>query len=208
MQPFKPQILLSDNEDSFTWNLVQLFEESGAAVTVKHPSSIQKSDLSAFHGLILSPGPGLPDEMRGLMNILSFSCGKLPLLGVCLGHQAIAMHFGAQLFRMSEIIHGHIMNILITENEHGIFTGLEREITVGLYHSWVVDPETLPKSLVVTSISYDNIVMGIRHRELPIFGVQFHPESYMTSVGKIIAGNWLNVVKSFYQLENELPRRK
>lgn len=187
--------MLIDNEDSFTWNLVQLFEEAGASVSVKHPSVFEIAPITGYDGIVISPGPGLPNEMRGLMNIISNVCGKIPLLGVCLGHQAIAMHFGAGLLRMKDIVHGRKTTIRIIEKENGIFCGLPKDIQVGLYHSWAINPETLSASIVVSAISEEEIIMAFRHKELPVFGVQFHPESYITAAGKKIAQNWIKIVK-------------
>jgi anthranilate synthase component 2 len=197
MQPNNPRLLLVDNEDSFTWNLVQLFEEAGAFVAVKHPSVVEIATITGYDGIVISPGPGLPDEMPGLMNIISIVCGKIPLLGVCLGHQAIAMHFGANLFRMKDIVHGRKATIRIIEKENDIFCGLSKDLQVGLYHSWAIDPETLPASIVVSATSEDEIIMAFRHKELPAFGVQFHPESYITAAGRKIAENWIKIVKNW-----------
>jgi anthranilate synthase component II len=133
-------LLLVDNEDSYTWNLVRLFEELDAIVTVKHPSAIDISALATYDGMVISPGPGLPDEIPGLMKIVANACGKIPVLGVCLGHQAIAMHFGAKLFRMKNIIHGRKAEINMLNIENGLFAGLPENIHAGLYHSWAIEP--------------------------------------------------------------------
>jgi anthranilate synthase/aminodeoxychorismate synthase-like glutamine amidotransferase len=189
-------LLLVDNEDSYTWNLVRLFEELDAIVTVKHPSAIDISALATYDGMVISPGPGLPDEIPGLMKIVANACGKIPVLGVCLGHQAIAMHFGAKLFRMKNIIHGRKAEINMLNIENGLFAGLPENIHAGLYHSWAIEPESLPASLLVTATSEVGIIMAFRHSQLPVFGVQFHPESYMTSIGTKIAENWISLLKA------------
>lgn len=197
MQPDKPHILIVDNEDSFTWNLVQLIEEGSASVSVKHPSGINKDTLSDFDGMIISPGPGLPTEMPGLMHTVSLGVSVCPVLGVCLGLQAIAIHFGAELFRKNNVLHGRKQNISILNSLNGLFAGMNGSVSVGLYHSWAVDPLSLPNRLEVIAISPENIIMGIQHKTLPVYGVQFHPESYITDTGAIITGNWLNIVRKF-----------
>lgn len=194
MKTSASQILLIDNEDSFTWNLFQLFEEAGATVTVKHPKFIKNGLLDTFDGLLISPGPGLPEEMFGLLQIISEAAQKIPVLGVCLGHQALAMSFGAQLFRMETIIHGHQLEIDIVDNRTGIFKDVKQKLNVGLYHSWAIDKQSLPDCFQITAISSENIIMGICHKSLPLFGVQFHPESFISEHGETIALNWLKIV--------------
>jgi len=195
MQPDKPHILIVDNEDSYTWNLVQLFEEGGADVSVLRPSEIFEKVLCTYDGMIISPGPGLPSEMTGLMHAVSLGVNALPVLGVCLGLQALAEHFGADLYRMENIIHGRKLNINILNSKNGLFAGMTDSISVGLYHSWAANLLSLPSDIEVTAISPENIIMGMQHKTLPVYGVQFHPESYMTDTGAIIAENWLNIVR-------------
>jgi anthranilate synthase/aminodeoxychorismate synthase-like glutamine amidotransferase len=194
MKPNTIRILLADNEDSFTGNLVQLFEESGALVSVLHPSEITAHTISGYDGLIISPGPGLPHEMDGLANVVRLAAENVPILGVCLGHQAIAVHFGATLFRLEHIIHGRKLSIKITKNKSTLLQGLGNNAVVGLYHSWAVSHNGFPQCLTVTAMTDENTIMAFEHAHLPVFGVQFHPESYITEEGKIIAQNFLNVI--------------
>jgi len=190
----KPHILIIDNEDSFTWNLVQLFEECGARVTIFHPQLAVQSCLKEFSGIVISPGPGLPDEMNGLMQCIAQTVDSKPLLGICLGHQAIAMHFGAALYCMDRVVHGKNATISLRETNQGIFKGMPGEITVGLYHSWAVDPATLPDCLEKTAVSDEGIIMGIRHKTKPVYGLQFHPESFITEQGSDMIKQWLKII--------------
>jgi len=194
MKPNTIRILLADNEDSFTANLVQLFEESGALVSVRHPSKITDDTINSYDGLIISPGPGLPKEMPGLVNVIGLAADNIPILGVCLGHQAIAVHYGASLYRMEHIIHGRKMPIKIIKHNSLLLKNLAPSTQVGLYHSWAVNHNGFPECLTVTAVSDDNTIMAFEHAHLPVFGVQFHPESYITTEGKIIAQNFLQII--------------
>ncbi len=195
MKTHKPRILIIDNEDSFTWNLVQLVEECGANVFVSNPGKLCTTKLPEFDGIIISPGPGLPDEMNGLMEFMKEASVSFPMLGICLGHQAIAMCFGAKLHQLSPVIHGKNETIQISQSNSDLFSGLSDSITVGLYHSWAVDSVSLPKCFEITAISNSGTIMGIKHKTLPLFGLQFHPESYITADGKIIINHWLNTLR-------------
>lgn len=195
MKHCKPNILIVDNEDSFTWNLVQLVEECEATVHILHPEKACMMSLNEYSGVIISPGPGLPEEMNGLMHFLDTSADSIPILGICLGHQAIAMHFGAKLIQMHSVVHGNNKTIHINHSKTDIFSGLPESITVGLYHSWAVDKSTLPNCLEVIAASSDGIIMGVKHLTLPVFGLQFHPESYITNDGKAIFSQWLKITR-------------
>lgn len=197
MKHYNSHILIIDNEDSFTWNLVQLFEECGSLVTILHPEKAKKIDIQEYTGIVISPGPGLPEEMNGLMTFLKSSVRLKPVLGICLGHQAIAMHFGARLIQKSFVIHGHNETIHVHHSEPDIFEGLPEKISVGLYHSWAVDRSSLPGSLEITAASSDGTIMGIKHKVLPVFGLQFHPESFITKEGKAIVSQWLKITGNY-----------
>ena len=184
------RVLVIDNYDSFTYNLVHYLEELGAEVVVKRNDQLELSEIAPFNKIVLSPGPGIPDEAGLLKEIISTYAEEKSIFGVCLGQQAIAEVFGGKLINLAEVYHGIATEVSITE-EDSIFDGLPREIPVGRYHSWVVDPE-LPECLEATSYDTEGQLMSLRHREYDVKGVQFHPESILTPHGKQILENWLN----------------
>jgi len=193
MKKKTPKILLINNYDSFSWNVFRLLENAGAKVKIHYPNEIEKQEIEDFDGVVISPGPGLPNETPNLLPLVQFVANCKPLLGVCLGHQAIAMCFGGTLFQMNSILHGDKKSIRCVNRNQTLFQSLPHNIEVGLYHSWAINPDTLPACFDITAISDDNIVMAIQHKVLPVFGVQFHPESYITSCGKQIITEFLNV---------------
>ena len=184
-------LLIIDNYDSFTWNLYQYFCELGADVVVKRNDEITLNDIAllAPQRLVISPGPCTPNEAGiSLAAIREFS-GKIPLLGVCLGHQAIAQAFGATIVRAQQVMHGKTSDI--THNGKGVFRGLNTPLTVTRYHSLLIDPPTLPDSFEVTAWTEKHEIMGIRHRSLSVEGVQFHPESILSDQGLALLANFL-----------------
>jgi len=185
------KIVIIDNYDSFTYNLSHLVKELGADVTVLRNDQFELSDLEVFDKIILSPGPGIPSEAGLLLDVIKSYAGKKPMLGVCLGHQAIGEVFGAGLENLSDVFHGVATPCHIT-TDNPVFSGLPTEITVGRYHSWVVSRENLPDCLEITALSDEGQIMALRHRELDIHGIQFHPESVLTPDGRTILRNWLN----------------
>lgn len=187
----KPKILMIDNYDSFTFNLVQYFEELGADVVTVRNDAIQTSAIPAIapNAIVVSPGPGRPDTAGISMDVVRTFSGKLPLLGVCLGHQSIAGSFGANIIHAKKLMHGKVSQV--TSDGTAIFKGFSKPFPAMRYHSLVVDPETLPDCFTVTATSDDGEIMGIRHREHATFGIQFHPESIMTPAGKRILRNFL-----------------
>ena len=185
-------IVIIDNYDSFTYNLSHLVKELGATVTVLRNDQFELSDLEGFDKIILSPGPGIPSEAGLLLDVIRTYAGRKPILGVCLGHQAIGEVFGAKLENLSEVFHGVATPCRITA-ESPIFAGLPAEITIGRYHSWVVSTDGFPACLEVTAESPEGQVMALRHREYPIYGIQFHPESVLTPDGKLIIKNFINL---------------
>ncbi len=183
--------VIIDNYDSFTYNLAHLIKEIGAEVTVLRNDKFQLADLEAYDKLILSPGPGIPRESGLLMDVIAAYAGKKPMLGVCLGHQAIGEAFGARLENLSEVFHG----VATEGNQMGndyIFKGLPPRITMGRYHSWVVATDGLPECLEVTATSDEGQIMGLRHKTFDIHGIQFHPESVLTPNGRTIVTNFIN----------------
>lgn len=187
----KGQIVIIDNYDSFTYNLSHLVKELGATVTVVRNDQFEMADLEAFDKIILSPGPGIPSEAGLLLDVIRTYAGRKPILGVCLGHQAIGEVFGARLKNIGQVMHGVATPAHRTTDDL-LFEGLPDDITVGRYHSWVVDTEGLPPCLEVTSVSDEGQIMSLRHKELDVRGIQYHPESVLTPDGKTILRNWLN----------------
>ncbi|HEY3987069.1 aminodeoxychorismate synthase component 2 [Cedecea sp.] len=184
-------LLLIDNYDSFTWNLYQYFCELGEEVLVKRNDEIGLGDIErlAPKKLVISPGPCTPNEAGISLAAINHFAGKLPILGVCLGHQAIAQAFGATIVRAEQVMHGKTS--AISHNGSGVFRGLNNPLTVTRYHSLLIDPETLPDSFDVTAWTDKQEIMGIRHRTLNIEGVQFHPESILSEQGHALLANFL-----------------
>lgn len=185
------RIVIIDNYDSFTYNLAHLVKSLGADITVVRNDKFQLPDLESYDGIILSPGPGVPSEAGLLLEVIKCYAGKKPMLGVCLGHQAIGEVFGARLKNLSEVYHGVATPCQIIVADR-IFNGLPNEIEVGRYHSWVVEKDNFPACLEITSVSNDGEIMSLRHRQYDIRGIQFHPESILTPYGAKIIGNWLD----------------
>lgn len=184
-------IVIIDNYDSFTYNLSHLIKELGAEVTVYRNDKFTLDQLEIFDKIVLSPGPGIPSEAGLLLDVIKAYAGKKPILGVCLGHQAIGESFGGQLTNLSEVYHGVATPTTRTVEDY-IFEGLPEQIEVGRYHSWVVDQKDFPACLEVTSVSDEGFIMSLRHKEYDIRGIQYHPESVLTKDGRTILQNWLN----------------
>ncbi|WP_270419557.1 anthranilate synthase component II [Bacteroides intestinalis] len=185
--------IIIDNYDSFTYNLAHLVKELGVEVDVLRNDKFELEELEKYDKIILSPGPGIPEEAGLLLEVIRTYAGRKPILGVCLGEQAIGQAFGGKLTNLSEVFHGIQTNVKI-KNKDYIFDGLPTEIPVGRYHSWVVDTDGFPEELVVTAISPEGQIMALKHREYDVHGIQFHPESVLTPDGKQIVGNWLKGV--------------
>ncbi|MBS5494091.1 aminodeoxychorismate/anthranilate synthase component II [Bacteroides intestinalis] len=185
--------VIIDNYDSFTYNLAHLVKELGTEVDVLRNDKFELEELEKYDKIILSPGPGIPEEAGLLLEVIRTYAGRKPILGVCLGEQAIGQAFGGKLTNLSEVFHGIQTNVKI-KNKDYIFSGLPTEIPVGRYHSWVVDTEGFPEELVITAISSEGQIMALKHREYDVHGIQFHPESVLTPDGKQIVGNWLKGV--------------
>jgi anthranilate synthase/aminodeoxychorismate synthase-like glutamine amidotransferase len=186
-------ILLVDNYDSFTFNLYQFLSELGADVVVKRNDQITLAEVDAMgdelDGVVVSPGPCTPREAGISIGIIEHMAGKVPVLGVCLGHQSIGDAFGGDVVRAPQLMHGKTS--FIHHNGKGIFQGMPNPFIATRYHSLIVDRETLPEHLEITAETEDGIIMGLQHQELPVFGVQFHPESILTPAGKQLLGNFL-----------------
>ena len=183
-------IVIIDNYDSFTYNLAHLVRQLGASVTVYRNDQFEMAQLESFDKIILSPGPGIPSEAGLLLDVIRTYAGRKPILGVCLGHQAIAEVFGARLTNLADVYHG-----VATEgtqfNNDVVFEGLPQRIVMGRYHSWVVDRAGFPDCLQVTAVSDDGQIMALRHKQLDVHGIQFHPESVLTPMGEQMIRNWM-----------------
>ena len=184
------KIFVIDNYDSFTYNLVHYLEELGARVTVKRNDQFELSEIEEYEYLLLSPGPGIPDEAGLLKAAIERYAASKKILGVCLGQQAIGEVFGAKLNNLNTVFHGVATPINITEKDL-LFDGLPDSFEVGRYHSWVVETP-LPEDLVATSFDNNKQLMSLRHRSYSVRAVQFHPESILTMYGKKILENWIN----------------
>ena len=186
-----PRLLLIDNYDSFTYNLAQFLGELGAEVTVVRNDQITVEGIAAFapDGLVLSPGPGHPEAAGVTMDVLAELAGKIPVLGVCLGHQALAHAFGGAVVRAGRVMHGTTSPV--HHDGQGRFAGMPSPFVAGRYHSLIVDKRTLPEELLVTAETAEGEVMGLAHRTLPLYGLQFHPESVLTEDGKRLHANFL-----------------
>jgi anthranilate synthase component 2 len=186
-----PRLLLVDNYDSFTFNLVQYLGELGASVEVHRNDQIDVDGIRARHpdGVLLSPGPCTPDQAGVTLPVIRALGGEVPILGVCLGHQAIGQAYGGRVVRNARIVHGKASPV--RHRGRGLFAGLPSPFAAGRYHSLVVERATLPRELTITAWTEEGEIMGLRHRRLPVEGVQFHPESILTDGGKRLLANWL-----------------
>jgi anthranilate synthase/aminodeoxychorismate synthase-like glutamine amidotransferase len=187
-------ILVIDNYDSFTYNLVQYLGELGAELEVRRNDEVSVEEIEADlrpERIVISPGPGTPSESGVTLGVVERFAGRVPLLGVCLGHQAIAQVFGGRVVRAPAPVHGK--DAEICHDGRGVFRGLGERFRAGRYHSLVVERESLPACLEVSAATPDGIIMGLRHRELKVEGVQFHPESILTGEGRSLLANFLSL---------------
>jgi anthranilate synthase component 2 len=184
------KIVVIDNYDSFTYNLVHYLEDLNAEVTVYRNDEFELDELEKFDKILLSPGPGIPDEAGLLKEVIQKFASTKSIFGVCLGLQAIGEVFGAQLTNLEKVYHGIATKVTQTEEDF-IFNGLPKETEVGRYHSWVVSNENLPENLIVTSVDENGQIMSMKHAIYDVRGVQYHPESVLTPNGKKILENWL-----------------
>ena len=184
------KILMIDNYDSFTYNLVHYLEDLDCEVTVKRNDQLTLDEVEPFENIVLSPGPGIPDEAGLLKEIIKKYAPTKRIFGVCLGLQAIGEVFGGTLVNLDKVYHGVDTEITVTK-EDPIFKGLSKTLQVGRYHSWVVDTD-VPEELEVTSVDENGQIMSLRHKKYDVTAVQFHPESVLTPEGKQMLKNWLN----------------
>lgn len=187
------KILLVDNYDSFTYNLVHLIQQLGATyeVTVRRNDEISLEEVAAYDRILLSPGPGLPADAGLLLPIIKTYADKKPILGICLGHQAIGQVFGAKLHNLPAVFHGVATPIHKTTTASPLFKNLPETFSVGRYHSWVLSPEDFPKELHITALDEAGNIMAFQHARYQVQAVQFHPESVLTPHGESMMKNWL-----------------
>jgi para-aminobenzoate synthetase component II len=189
------KVLLIDNYDSFTYNLAQYLGELGADVSVERNDAISLDQIRERNpdAIVISPGPCTPNEAGISMDVIQTFTGQIPILGVCLGHQSIGQVFGGRIVRAPRIMHGKTSKIF--HDEKGLFAGIENPFVATRYHSLVIAPETLPDSLEITAKTWEDEIMGVRHKEHLVEGVQFHPESIMTTAGKKLLANFLEMAR-------------
>jgi len=183
------RVLVVDNYDSFVFNLVQYLAQLGADCTVRRNDEVGPDDAAGFDGVLLSPGPGTPERAGSCIDIVRACAGTVPVLGVCLGHQAIAAAYGGVVEQAPELLHGKTSEV--QHEGSGVLAGLPSPFTATRYHSLAVRPDSLPAELEVTGRTSGGVVMALRHRDLPLEGVQFHPESVLTEGGHHLLANWL-----------------
>ncbi len=184
-------LAIIDNFDSFTFNLIELLARFGVPYEILKNDKITARSLRSYDRVIISPGPGTPSEAGNLKEVLHSIASELPILGICLGHQALAENFGGKLIQLAHPLHGVRAIATIHDREDPLFRGLPSQIDVGLYHSWRICPTSLSDELLVTATDNEGNILAIRHRHYPVFGIQFHPESIMTPFGPQILQNWL-----------------
>jgi anthranilate synthase/aminodeoxychorismate synthase-like glutamine amidotransferase len=187
-------ILMLDNYDSFTYNVVQYLSELGADLTVYRNDAITVNEVSKLRpsGIVLSPGPGRPENAGVMLDIICKFAGKTPILGICLGHQGIGQAFGATIGYAPTLMHGKTSDIL--HDSSALFLNVSSPFVATRYHSLVIEPGTLPKEFTVTAWTADKVIMAIQHKSMALYGVQFHPESIMTTEGKKILSNFLETL--------------
>ncbi len=199
------RILVLDNYDSFTYNLVQYLQELlGQTVTVCRNDAISLDAVADFEAIVLSPGPGLPADAGIMPELIARYADKKPILGVCLGHQAIGEAFGARLLNLAQVYHGIETPVSRVVADEPLFEGLPQRFQAGRYHSWVIDPDTLPDVLEVTAVDDKGTIMAVRHRHYNVRGLQFHPESIMTTKGKAMLRNYLAWCRQFLRQQAPL----
>ena len=185
------KVLLLDNYDSFTFNLAHILKASGAAVQVARNDKIELAQVANFDKIVLSPGPGLPEQAGIMLGLIAAFHTSKSILGICLGHQAIAQVFGAELRNLKQVVHGKATLTQIVSEHDTLFKDIPRHIETGRYHSWVVDQSSLPECLRITALSNDGEIMALAHTSYDLKGLQFHPESVLTPHGTALLNNWI-----------------
>jgi anthranilate synthase component II len=188
----EPKILVVDNYDSFTFNLVHLLQECGMDCTVLRNDKFLLEDVAAYDKILLSPGPGIPEEAGLLLEVIRAYGNSKSILGICLGQQAIAEVYGGKLFNLKKPVHGTATPLKIVTKDEPLFKGLPERFMIGRYHSWAVDQLDFPEVLEITAVDDDGVIMALSHKEYDVKGLQFHPESVLSEHGKKLIENWLN----------------
>jgi len=185
------RLMILDNRDSFTYNIVESFRKIGVEdIQIFNPDSFSIEQMSGFDRIIIGPGPGLPEDHPLIFKLLKSLEAQQSVLGICLGHEALALHYGGKIRHLKRVFHGDAGIVQWRNAPDYLRKGVPNGFTVGLYHSWIVDESSLPKDIVVTAMSPEGLIMGIKHVNLPLFGFQFHPESFITKFGLQILSNW------------------
>lgn len=190
--PDKKRIVVIDNYDSFTYNLVHLLNECGYEAIVWRNDKFKLKDLAEFDKILLSPGPGIPSESGLLLDVIKEYGSSKSILGICLGLQAITEVYGGKLYNLKKPVHGTATPIDILKPEEILFSGLPNKFLVGRYHSWAADTADFPEELEITAVDHEGVIMALAHKTLDVRAVQFHPESILSEYGKEIISNWLN----------------
>lgn len=186
------KILVLDNYDSFTYNLVHIIRSLGYEMDIYRNDKLPIEDVNKYDKILLSPGPGIPEEAGIMKRVIKDYSTSKSILGICLGHQGIAEVFGAELYNIPKVLHGVTSKSKVVDEEEYLFNGISREFQSTHYHSWAVVPESVPADMKITAVNTDGLVMGLRHVTYDVRGVQFHPESIMTPEGPKMIENWLN----------------
>ncbi len=189
----RPHILVVDNYDSFTYNLVHYLEDLEVQVDVYRNDKIEPQACLKYDAIVLSPGPGIPTEAGNLMQIIDAAKGQIPMLGICLGHQAITESFGGTIVNLEKVYHG--IATTMTHNQGILFKDVDVKFEAGRYHSWNARKSDFPDTLEITAVDENGEIMALKHKELPIYGVQFHPESIMTPQGKVMLKNFIDTLR-------------
>lgn len=192
LQPSLHRILVIDNYDSFTFNLVHLLHQCGYEATVWRNDKFELKDVAPFDKILLSPGPGIPEEAGLLLDVIREYGPTKSILGICLGQQAIAEVYGGRLYNLAKPVHGTATPLIITDPDEALFNGLPNSFPAGRYHSWAVSREGFPDTLRITAEDEEGVIMGLSHKTLDVKGLQFHPESVLTAHGKEMMANWLS----------------
>lgn len=187
----KNKILIIDNYDSFTYNLVHLLQELGESYEVVRNDKFELDYVDQFDYILLSPGPGIPEEAGLLMDVIRTYAASKHILGICLGQQAIAEVFGGNLYNMPQPLHGVASSIIVTDKDEKLFQDFPENSKIGRYHSWAVEKNNLPEVLKVTAVDENGVIMALTHQQYDVRGLQFHPESILTDNGKKLIENWL-----------------
>jgi anthranilate synthase/aminodeoxychorismate synthase-like glutamine amidotransferase len=187
------KILLLDNHDSFTYNLAELLRNHGkVSFNIVLPEDLVLEEVRSYDKVLLSPGPGVPGESPVMFHLLENFHRTKPILGICLGHQAIGLYFGASLENLEQVIHGQPRKLAFMDPRHYLFRGIDASTVAGLYHSWVIGKENFPEEMNIIASSEEGMIMGIAHKTYDICGLQFHPESIITPMGRKMIDNWID----------------